>query len=61
MEFITGVDPSLTRKYRLIGNVDSAPTRKIVVLKFSNDIKKATAAPPIMEGLKNLSVICHIT
>ena len=59
--FITGVEPSLTRKYKLIGSVDSDPKRKSVVLKFSNDIKKATAAPPIIAGLKYFSVICHIT
>ena len=59
-----GVDPSLICVNRVIGSVASEPTRNRVVLKFSKDSRKATAAPPIIAGLKkgrviNLSLI-HI-
>jgi hypothetical protein len=52
IEFIIGVLPSLTCKYKFIGNVVSEPIKKSVVLKFSKLIKNATAAAPISAGFK---------
>ena len=37
------------------------PIRNSVVLKFSNDNRKATTAPPIMDGLKYRKVINQMT
>ena len=60
MALITGVLPSLTWRYKLTGRVASWPTRKRVVLKFSKDIKNATAAAPKIAGRKNFRVICQM-
>jgi len=35
-----------------MGSVGWELIRKVVVLKFSKDIRKAIAAPPIIEGLR---------
>jgi len=59
--FITGVEPSRTCRYRLIGSVASEPTKKRVVLKFSKDMRKATIAPPKIEGRRYFNVINQIT
>ncbi len=53
MAFMTGVLPSLTWRYRFIGKVASEPTRNKVVLKFSNDTRKATTAAAISEIAKH--------
>lgn len=57
MALITGVDPSRTCMYMFMGSVACEPTRNMVVLKFSKDIRKAIAAPPIIEGLRYLRVM----
>ena len=50
MALITGVEPSRTCMYMLMGSVACDPARKRVVLKFSKERRKAMAAPPRMEG-----------
>ena len=59
--FTIGVEPSFICVNRVIGRVASAPVRNRVVLKFSKDNRKATAALPIMAGLKNGNVMNQIT
>ena len=46
----TGVAPSRIRPYIMIVSGESVPTSISVVLKFSNDIRKAIAAEPISAG-----------
>ena len=58
---MTGVDPSRTCMYMLIGRVACDPTVNIVVLKFSKDMRNATAAPPIIEGRRYLRVMNQST
>ena len=43
-----------------MGSVGSEPTKKRVVLKFSKDMRKATAQAPMIAGRRNLNVICQI-
>src|SRR5512137_1845495 len=59
--FTTGVDPSLICVKSIIGRVASELVRNNVVLKFSKDRRNATAAAPMMAGLKNGIVIYQIT
>src|SRR6267154_2179132 len=48
--FNTGVAPSRMRPYIMIVSGESEPTSISVVLKFSNDMRKAMAAAPISAG-----------
>ena len=61
MALITGVEPSRTCMYMLMGRVAWDPTVKMVVLKFSKDMRNATAAPPNMDGRRYGSVTYRST